>query len=195
MTIATRQPTLGLVVLIIGCGATSVVPFDYSRHAGAAGRPKNGAPCLAIADSNLRAGTKVEIVWVPIGEYGPAPFINEATIQGPLPSGCDLPEARIYEDASYSISLPDDSLDSGTAYFALITSASRLQVAERSVQGDLDDDGVLEVLRTCTSMEGVHLTIWSGEPLKGSRRWHRYYYVGYDLEQTCIEADWATLPN
>jgi hypothetical protein len=43
--------------------------------------------------------------------------------------------------------------------------------------------------RICASMEGVHLTLWSGEPLKGRREWHAYYYAGYDMEPTCRPAD------
>ena len=43
--------------------------------------------------------------------------------------------------------------------------------------------------RSCTSMEGIHFTIWSGEALTGKRLWHAYYYLGYDTEPTCKEAE------
>lgn len=46
-------------------------------------------------------------------------------------------------------------------------------------------------VRVCRSMEGLHLTLWSGEPLKAPRIWHLYYYVGYDLQQTCQPGDTA----
>jgi hypothetical protein len=46
-------------------------------------------------------------------------------------------------------------------------------------------------VRVCRSMEGLHLTLWSGEPLKAPRVWHLYYYVGYDLQQTCQPGDTA----
>ncbi|HEX9108921.1 MAG TPA: hypothetical protein VF832_16860, partial [Longimicrobiales bacterium] len=46
-----------------------------------------------------------------------------------------------------------------------------------------------ERFRACTSMEGVHLTIWSGPPLRGRLRWHRYFYLGYDVEPSCTAAD------
>jgi len=45
-------------------------------------------------------------------------------------------------------------------------------------------------VRGCTSSEGLHLTLWSGEPLKGKRLWHMYYYLGYDVEPTCQPADY-----
>ena len=45
-------------------------------------------------------------------------------------------------------------------------------------------------VRGCTSSEGLHLTLWAGEPLKGKRLWHMYYYLGYDVEPTCQPADY-----
>jgi hypothetical protein len=45
-------------------------------------------------------------------------------------------------------------------------------------------------VRSCTSSEGLHLTLWSGEPLKSTRLWHMYYYLGYDVEPTCQPADY-----
>ena len=54
---------------------------------------------------------------------------------------------------------------------------------------DIDRDGTPESYRECTSAEGVHLTVWTGEPLRGTRIWHHYYYLGYDVEPTCTEAD------
>ncbi len=59
---------------------------------------------------------------------------------------------------------------------------------------DLDGDGVPERFRACTSSEGVHLTIWSGAPLTGRLRWHRYFYLGYDVEPDCTEADYRDPP-
>ena len=57
---------------------------------------------------------------------------------------------------------------------------------------DIDRDGTLESYRTCASMEGIHLTAWAGEPLRSRRLWRYYYYLGYDLEPTCTEADYGT---
>jgi hypothetical protein len=43
--------------------------------------------------------------------------------------------------------------------------------------------------RECASMEGIHTTAWSGTPLSAPRRWHAYYYLGYDVEPDCQPAD------
>ncbi len=45
-------------------------------------------------------------------------------------------------------------------------------------------------VRSCTSSEGLHFTLWVGEPLKGTRLWHGYYYLGYDVEPSCQPADY-----
>ena len=39
--------------------------------------------------------------------------------------------------------------------------------------------------RYCASMEGMHITAWQGQ----RRVWHEYYYVGYDLEPDCTDAE------
>jgi hypothetical protein len=44
-------------------------------------------------------------------------------------------------------------------------------------------------VRSCASSEGLHLTMWAGEPLKSRRLWHAYYYLGYDVEPNCQPAD------
>ena len=44
-------------------------------------------------------------------------------------------------------------------------------------------------VRSCASNEGLHLTLWSGEPLKARRLWHTYYYLGYDTQPTCQSED------
>ncbi len=45
--------------------------------------------------------------------------------------------------------------------------------------------------RTCTSSEGMHFTVWAGKPLVGARVWHRYHYLGYDVESDCKPKDIA----
>jgi hypothetical protein len=51
-------------------------------------------------------------------------------------------------------------------------------------------DAAVQVrVRGCTSSEGLHLTLWAGEPLRTERLWHAYFYLGYDVEPTCQPAD------
>jgi hypothetical protein len=46
-------------------------------------------------------------------------------------------------------------------------------------------------VRSCASVEGVHFTVWAGEPLRSRRLWHQYYYLGYDVEPSCQPADYS----
>ena len=57
---------------------------------------------------------------------------------------------------------------------------------------DIDGDGTPESYRSCTSSEGVHLSVWAGEALRGRRIWHHYHYLGYNVEPTCVDADFET---
>jgi hypothetical protein len=45
-------------------------------------------------------------------------------------------------------------------------------------------------VRSCTSSEGLHLTLWDGEPLESNRVWHAYHYLGYDVTPNCLPADY-----
>jgi hypothetical protein len=62
------------------------------------------------------------------------------------------------------------------------------------VQAELDGEEPPETFRVCASSEGAHLTIWSGAPLVGQRRWHAYYYAGYDTEADCTPGDFRVTP-
>jgi hypothetical protein len=66
---------------------------------------------------------------------------------------------------------------------------SSFDVIDAVVSADLDGDGQREFFRSCTSVEGVHLTVWSGAPLTGQRRWHAYHYVGYDMVPSCTPGE------
>jgi hypothetical protein len=37
----------------------------------------------------------------------------------------------------------------------------------------------------------LHFTAWEGTPLKGTRVWHAYFYLGYDTEPDCDRAETA----
>jgi hypothetical protein len=50
-------------------------------------------------------------------------------------------------------------------------------------------------IRSCTSNEGLHLTVWAGVPLSTRRLWHAYWYLGYDVEPNCRPADYEEPAN
>ena len=164
--------------------------FDYTRQIGVVAVQRNGRPCLAIRAPDITVGTKLTLVWVPVAGTSWPSQILAARVTGRQSQLCDIPEGAEFGDSSYGIAVTGGPLKEGSPYFAVLSSTARLARRGASVQGDLDHDGTPEVFRLCTSSEGLHLTVWSGDPLKGIRRWHRYYYLGYDVEPTCEEPDY-----
>jgi hypothetical protein len=80
----------------------------------------------------------------------------------------------------------------GDLGIAIITDAVQFFRGGRT---DIDGDGAAETYRACTSAEGVHLSVWAGEPLESPRVWHYYYPLGYKVEPSCVAADTAGVAN
>jgi hypothetical protein len=176
-------------ILLFGGPAWAQARFDYMRQIGVVATQKNGRPCLAIPAPDLPPGTRLALVWVPVAGATRQPQIRAARVTGREGAPCDIPEAAEPADGSYRVVISGGPLAEGP-YFAVLVGSGRLAVKGSTVSGDLDGDGVLETFRVCTSTEGLHLTVWSGDPLKGTRRWHRYFSLGYDVEPSCEEPDY-----
>ena len=84
----------------------------------------------------------------------------------------------------YSLSLSDEKSEMLIG-IAVIKSSKPAELKNELVSVDLNDDSKDEYFRVCTSMEGLHLTIWTGKPLKGNRIWHSYYYLPHDAKPNC----------
>jgi hypothetical protein len=66
-----------------------------------------------------------------------------------------------------------------------------VRVVADSIRVRLDDRYPQARIRICSSSEGLHLTVWSGEPLKTVRLWHAYWYLGFDVASECLPADYG----
>ncbi|MEE9270917.1 MAG: hypothetical protein V3V49_11730 [Candidatus Krumholzibacteria bacterium] len=64
------------------------------------------------------------------------------------------------------------------------------EVLNGTVQLDLDNDGTPEFFYECTSSEGVHLIVRSGDRLTGPKIWKAYHYLPYEVQPTCTEEDY-----
>ncbi len=138
-----------------------------------------------IPNKNLKKDTKVVIITL-----SPQRLICCAEVVG-ISSSEDQAIQRVFFDNGKSV-MYDLKLVSGHNFqlgFGIIDSTLEFTEKSGKVIGDLNKDGVPESFRDCTSMEGVHLTIWSGEPLKGTKLRHAYFYLGYDVEPSCLEKD------
>ena len=144
---------------------------------------KGNLVCLIISEQNLKVGSKVSLVFPTNPQKlvsSVVTTIGEKECAGASKS--DIP-GRFYQ---LSLRYNPTQLD----WPAIgILDASSLRRAGSKVVGDLDNDEIKESFRSCASHEGLHLTVWSGQQITGTRRWHRYYYLGYDTEPTCTKLE------
>ncbi len=133
-----------------------------------------GERCASLDAADLPPGTRVKLVIVAPARYK----LNESTLAGPCAAA---PFASVGH--AYALAGAPTAPFVG---FALLGQPV-IKVSGDQLTADLDRDGVGETFRQCTSHEGVHLTVWSGD----RRRWHGYHYLGYDTEPSCSDAESA----
>jgi hypothetical protein len=182
-----------LAVVVLGYAGTvdAVTPDDkrgssgFSRDIGVATVTSNRDACLTIKNRDLKPGQTFTLVWIATEGAMQSPEIRSATIRRRLPSPCD-PVNSSAEDTAYS--LDAGTLDNTKIYIAVVAKPIELRVVGVQVRGKIGASRDI-VFRSCSSFEGLHFTAWTGGALKGKRVWHSYYYLGYDVEPTCIDAD------
>ncbi len=166
--------------------------FNYDRDLGLAAVDRTGLLCVTIKAEGLGPGGRVTLVWVPTGGSSWKPQVTEAEIRSRRERPCDMPGGTEPDDLAYEAGAIDSLMYASAPYFAGLFRPSNLVIDEQRVRGDLDGDGITEEFRACTSHEGLHMSIWTGEPLEGERRWRRYYYLGYDVEPSCEDRDFGS---
>ena len=141
-----------------------------------------GRCVVGIGGPALPAGTKLTVV-----TEGPPQRAHSALVKRSLAESEDL--------AKHAIAGPYYELECPAApqvrqVAVVIVGMSKGKLVGRAVSLDFGVQYSDVRVRTCTSTEGVHLTVWSGPVLKGPRLWHAYYYLGYDVEPTCRPEDY-----
>ena len=157
--------------------------FRFSSQIGVA-VAKSGKVCLAIHRQSFLAGSRLTLVLL-----RPLQSTAEAEVLRPADSNCPKPDESDKSLHSYEIRMLKGSLDPSMPAIAVFGSSSPFVKHADSVTADIDGDGTPESFRSCAASEGLHLTVWSGKPLEGKRRWHQYYYLGYDVEADCTAKD------
>lgn len=144
---------------------------------------------LMIPDSLLAPGDSLTLIAVPDAGDSSAPAIGRSVILDriPMPGRTGmLPEPG---DVFYRMSPTGELRDIDGLCIALEVPRDRVRTRDSRVRCDLDGDGTEELLHSCASFEGVHLSVWTGPYASGIARWHRYYHVPYDTEPTCEDID------
>jgi len=172
--------------------ASGATPNSVNTMIGLASQ-RGGALCVAMPAS-LQNGDQITLFTVPIaGSTNYAPSVVPGRVNERQPAEClgDATGTGIQQqgDVMYSVSVSLDSSLGPAAIFALALSPDRVLPQGNTVQATLSNPARQLTFRICTSTEGLHYTAWQGEPLVGTRVWHRYQNMGYATDMTCTPAE------
>ena len=163
--------------------------YDYASSIGIAAFSK-ARLCLAINNPRLVHGDRVNLVVPSI----PQSLVN-AEVVGAARDACSASQLRDSGSDLYELRLLSGILPPVMPMIAVTNASYPLQKTGAVISGDLAGDGHREFFRSCNSVEGVHLSVWSGKPLKGKRIWHSYYHLGYDTQPNCTLKDTADVTS
>lgn len=177
---------IAITVASSHAGAADLGWFSPQARLGVAEVAENGEGCLTIMNAGLRGGEAATLVSL----QEPQTF-TRALISKKLSQRCSRNTAFPTGASFYSFRVENSNAKLTEPAIAVAGFNGSFKVDGGKVRADLDGDGRLESFRSCASNEGLHLTVWSGEPLTGKRIWHEYFYLGYDLEPDCDERDYG----
>ena len=186
------QALLRVVPALLICCCSIVCPgaerFNFNSQVGIVDNNREGRLCLAIRNSRLPVGTEVVFVM----PHKPQ-RLAKAVISRKSASSCS--SSAIPEDNAsfYWLELMRKSVDLSmpmSVAIAVVRPARPILVKRGTASGDIDGDGRAEFFRTCTRSDEIFLTVWSGKPLLGKRRWYSYYYLNYEAVPTCKKKDY-----
>lgn len=183
--------TLGILTLAFGAvGLAQTSKYSYYANIGIVDRNYDQKKtCLTIKNGKLKPGTKLTLI-----KTWERPHQRTfGTITGRLADACtDGPTTGEAEGQLhyYSVDIADKkNAENFYASFAIVGTYTAKRAKNGAFSFDLDGDGRNENFRDCTSMEGIHMTVWNGAPLKSKRVFHWYFYLRYDTKPTCKNAD------
>jgi hypothetical protein len=165
----------------------SVTIRDYETRVGVAHVARDSAVCLTIANDELLPGGELillslerpqRLTHARVGERRSSPCSEPGDQRGNV----DMTNASFYK-----VEILGDTLGSALS-IAIVGPAPAFAVRGDALASDLDGDGREERFAQCASQEGIHLSIVTPGVGAGSRRWHQYFYVPYDLEADCPDA-------
>jgi hypothetical protein len=151
--------------------------FDYKNQIGIVSTTDAGQLCLTLPNPSLSAGMPIAIITLDVPQK-----ILKAKIAGKMAKVCE--EHSLMESVvSYRVQAgapPGGMLGIGVVGFS-----GKFVLRDSKAFADLNDNGIEDSFHSCAGSEGVHLTVWDGEPLK----WHDYHYLGFDVESDCTQAN------
>lgn len=167
--------------IVLSCMTVDARAADLTARLGIAVQTGHGV-CLSIPAQALPTHTLLSLV-----DPGSEPSVAQAEVTG---GGKGCPGVKSKGMVGYRLRIVKGHVDDNAVLIAAVGDVA-IVVSGNSVIAHIDKDARPEAFRSCTSADGVHLTVWDGAALKGTRLWHAYYYLGQDLEPSCTEQESA----
>ena len=156
--------------------------YGFATKIGVAEVTATGDGCLTISDSTIRENQPISLVIL-----GKQQRVVERSIMKKLETSCSRNSETAPGASFYAFQIGEEHFDPA---IAVVGFTGDFKIKNGKIRADLNGDGTAESFRSCTSSEGLHLTVWAGEPLITKRMWHGYYYLGYDVAPSCKPADY-----
>jgi hypothetical protein len=193
--VSRRTYLISIVVLLLAGTAAAAKKkkprenngFIYDIRLGVAEIEQQGEVCFTIPNPKLKLGDPVAVISTEGG-------VEQAQVTAKLDKSCSRDRDTEPEDAFYTLQLsknrlPPSSLGLGIADYSGPFENTGEFVGFNTVRLA----GNADYFSSCAGSEGVNLLVWNGVPRQGTLEWHRYYYLGYDVEATCTAADTAAM--
>lgn len=181
----TLTPLLAVIlsaVAVSGYAGGEKEVFKYNAQLGVAEVSAGGDGCLTIPNRSLRDNQPIKLVIL-----GKPQKVIEKRIVKKLKTTCSRNTETPQDASFYAFPAGKEHFDPA---IAVVGFSGEFRVVKGKVRGDLNGDGTSESFRSCSSNEGLHLTVWAGEALKTKRLWHEYYYLGFDVQPSCNPQDY-----
>lgn len=142
--------------------------------------------CLKIQNPNLNVGDRVQIILT----ERPQEVLQAKVLEKRACEGESFGELSKDNLINYSLESTNERFLGRGFGLGVVKETPEARVVSGYAMLDINNDGKEEYFRDCTSNEGAHFTVWTGQPLKGKRIWHSYYHFNYDTEPSCKEKDY-----
>ena len=140
--------------------------------------------CLSIRNTDIAEGSRIHLIVVSQPQS-----VAQAIVEGKRADTCGERQPPSAHMNHYGLKVVSGELHPLEPAIAFAGKMGDVTIRDGMASAVID--GNRDYFRSCTSQEGVHLTVWSGRPLEGRRIWHAYYYLDYDVDPTCTPKDTA----
>jgi len=127
---------------------------------------------MAIGNDSLAASSPVTLVSAVL----PQAYV-QGEITGVSQEPCPINKAVDPTLTSYDVRVKTGNLPKLSPLIAVAGTSQAFSMGANSyIQADLQQNNKFESFRACSATDGVHLTMWQGNPLDGPLLWHGFYY-------------------